>query len=178
MGQRLRTSEAEREDTHYFYYLLLLTVGGVLFFAFIFLRKMDSPFKNNLTIEMRRLADGKKMEDFQREIHPYLVRTFDKLVKQPVAEIKALTEDDIRNDIDYIDNIAADKNLNDIRKLDYSQTAAFLNMYFNDKKIAAKKQENIARYDQLCSACNTRFKDKQQQLDRKKAAINARSSNN
>ena len=47
-------------------------------------------------------------------------------------------------------------------------------MYFEDKKIAAKKTENIKLFEQQFEECSIGFKEKEQQLAQKKNAIIAR----
>lgn len=62
-----------------------------------------------------------------------------------------------------------------MRKEAYLQIANFYKMYFEDKKIAAKRTENIRLFEQQFQECSIGFKDKEQELTQKKNAMLARS---
>ena len=83
-------------------------------------------------------------------------------------------ENDIKSSINDLANYFESNEVFDTRKNDYLQIAKFYRMYFEDKKIAAKKTENIKLFEQQFEECSIGFKEKEQQLAQKKNAIIAR----
>lgn len=168
-------SMEQKERQQYFVYLIILTVISVALLSVIFLRKMPNPFNNDQAFEMNILKDHKKFNDKQAEVYPFMEKTFQKIDVLPITQLKGFAESDIINSIADISNVAKDQQLNDMRKENFPQIASFYKMYLNDKKIAFAKLQNIALYEKQYTECNIGFKEKEQQLSQKNAAISARS---
>ena len=131
--------------------LVVLLVSG-----FVFLRKFQSPFTQTDVMDIQLLAQKNKFSEQQKIVEPLLKNTFTKISINDLAN--------------YFQSIV----VFDTRKNDYLQIAKFYRMYFEDKKIAAKKTENIKLFEQQFEECSIGFKEKEQQLAQKKNAIIAR----
>lgn len=169
-------SMAQKERQQHFVYLLLLLLGAVILLSIIFLRKMDSPFKNDMAFEMYLLEEHQHFNDRQQDIAPFMAKTFDKIEVLPINQLQGFAETDITNSIADIAGIADNKTLTDVRKENYTQVALFYKMYLSDKKIAFAKLQNIDEYEKQYTECSIGFKEKEQQLSQKNAAIAARSN--
>ncbi|BAV05368.1 hypothetical protein SAMN05421788_105177 [Filimonas lacunae] len=169
-------SMEQKERQQHFIYLLLLTLCGVVLLSVIFLRKMDSPFKNDMAFEMYLLEEHQHFNARQQDIAPFMSKTFDKIEVLPISQLQGFSETDITNSIADIASITENKQITDIRKENYGQIALFYKMYFADKKIAFAKLQNITQYEKQYTECSIGFKEKEQQLSQKNAAIAARSN--
>ena len=169
-------SLSRKEKHQHFFYLLLLLVAGAVLLYFIFLRQFASPFGNNIGFEMQLLEQKKQFEKMQADIQPFLEKTFNKIDALPPSGLQAFTEADIKNSINQIANASENDKVQDIRKESYLQIAQFYKIYFEDKKIAGKKADNILLFEKEFTECNIGFKDKETQLAQKKAAIAARNN--
>jgi len=164
-----------KERTQQFYYLLLLTLLALFILSLILLSRFSNPFNNEIAFEMQLLEQQKKFLKQQKTVNPFLEKTFAKIDQVPLRSMQAFVENDIKNSISDITNTSNDESINDPRKEGFQQIASFYKMYFEDKKIAGKKVENIELFEKQFSECSIGFKEKEQQLAQKNAAISARS---
>lgn len=169
-------SLSRKEKYQYFFYLLLLLAAGIIILCYVFLRKYPSPFSSENSYETILLEQKNKFEKLQTSIQPFLEKTYEKVDALPPSGIQPFTEADVKHSINEIANASADENIMDPRKESYLQIAQFYKMYFEDKKIAGKKADNILLFEKQFTECSIGFKDKEQQLAQKKAAIAARNN--
>jgi len=169
-------SLSRKEKYQYFFYLLLLLVTGLVILCYIFLRNYPSPFSNDIGFEASMLEQKNKFEKLQGTIQPFIEKTYEKIDALPLSGIQPFAESDIQHSINEIANVSTDETIVDPRKECYIQIAQFYKMYFEDKKIAGKKADNILLFENQFTECNIGFKDKEQQLAQKKAAIAARNN--
>jgi hypothetical protein len=94
-----------------------------------------------------------------------------------MESLQPFAENDIENSINNVANSFGNTEVYDTRKDAYLQIAQFYKMFFEDKKIAAKKTENIKLFQQQFEECSIGYKDKEQQLAQKKNAILSRNTN-
>ena len=149
-------SLSKRERRYQFFYLLGMLLVVLLVSGFVFLRKFQSPFTQTDVMDIQLLAQKNKFSEQQKIVEPLLKNTFTKISINDLA------------------NYFQSNEVFDTRKNDYLQIAKFYRMYFEDKKIAAKKTENIKLFEQQFEECSIGFKEKEQQLAQKKNAIIAR----
>jgi hypothetical protein len=167
-------SLSSREKYQHFFYLLILTIIVVVILYVIVLRKRESPFDKNLSFEIQMLEQKKKFVQHQQNIYPYLEKTFKKIDEMPLQYIQVFTETDIKNSVNNIANAQNDLKINDPRKEGFLQIAQFYKAYFEDKKIAEKKSENITLFEKQFNECKIGYKEKEQQLSQKNTALLSR----
>lgn len=171
-------SLSKREKRYQFFYLLVMLFTALLVLGIIFLRKYESPFSQKDSLDIQLLSQKNKFSKQQEIVTPLLENTFIKINMLTVEKPQPFIESDIKNRINDIANSFEGTNVYDIRKEGYGQIARFYKMYFEDKKIAAKKSENIRLFEQQFEECSIGFKDKEQELIQKQNAILSRSNNN
>lgn len=167
-------SLSKRERRYQFFYLLGMLLVVLLVSGFVFLRKFQSPFTQTDVMDIQLLAQKNKFSEQQEIVEPLLKNTFTKISILKVEKPQPFVENDIKSSINDLANYFESNEVFDTRKNDYLQIAKFYRMYFEDKKIAAKKTENIKLFEQQFEECSIGFKDKEQQLAQKKNAIIAR----
>ena len=84
--------------------------------------------------------------------------------QQPVEE------NELKYDINDIKNAFSDITSVDARKDNYAQIAKFYKMYYDDKKIIVKKNENVKTFTKQYEECTIGMKDMQQQIKQRKNA--------
>ena len=161
-------SLSKRERRYQFFYLLGMLLVVLLVSGFVFLRKFQSPFTQTDVMDIQLLAQKNKFSEQQKIVEPLLISILKVEKPQPFVE------NDIKSSINDLANYFQSNEVFDTRKNDYLQIAKFYRMYFEDKKIAAKKTENIKLFEQQFEECSIGFKEKEQQLAQKKNAIIAR----
>ena len=167
-------SLSKRERRYQFFYLLGMLLVVLLVSGFVFLRKFQSPFTQTDVMDIQLLAQKNKFSEQQQIVEPLLKNTFTKISILKVEKPQPFVENDIKSSINDLANYFQSNEVFDTRKNDYLQIAKFYRMYFEDKKIAAKKTENIKLFEQQFEECSIGFKEKEQQLAQKKNAIIAR----
>lgn len=167
-------SLSKRERRYQFFYLLGMLLVVLLVSGFVFLRKFQSPFTQTDVMDIQLLAQKNKFLEQQKIVEPLLKNTFTKISILKVEKPQPFVENDIKSSINDLANYFESNEVFDTRKNDYLQIAKFYRMYFEDKKIAAKKTENIKLFEQQFEECSIGFKEKEQQLAQKKNAIIAR----
>ena len=167
-------SLSKRERRYQFFYLLGMLLVVLLVSGFVFLRKFQSPFTQTDVMDIQLLAQKNKFSEQQKIVEPLLKNPFTKISILKVEKPQPFVENDIKSSINDLANYFQSNEVFDTRKNDYLQIAKFYRMYFEDKKIAAKKTENIKLFEQQFEECSIGFKEKEQQLAQKKNAIIAR----
>jgi hypothetical protein len=169
-------SLSRKEKYQHFFYLLLLAAIGTVLLYFVFLKHYSSPFSNSIAYEMQIMEQKNDFEKLQTDIQPFLEKTFNKIAALPTSALQPFAEADIKSSINQIANASANDKVQDTRKESYLQIAMFYKLYFEDKKLTGKKADNIALFEKQFTECSIGFKDKEQQLAQKKAAIAARNN--
>ena len=118
-------------------------------------------------MDIQLLAQKNKFSEQQKIVEPLLKNTFTKISILKVEKPQPFVENDIKSSINDLANYFQSNEVFDTRKNDYLQIAKFYRMYFEDKKIAAKKTENIKLFEQQFEECSIGFKEKEQQLAQK-----------
>lgn len=167
---------SKREKGYQFIYLLVMLLLALLVLSVIILRKFDSPFSESNALEIQMLEQKNKFIRQQEIVEPLLKKSYEKIsiLKQEIPQ--PFAENDIKNSINDVANSFENAGIYDTRKEGYLQIAQFYKMYFEDKKIAAKKTENIALFQKQFEECSIGFKEKEQQLIQKQNAMLSRSS--
>ena len=170
-------SLSSREKYQHFFYLLILTIAAMATLYILFLRKRESPFNKELSFELQMLEQKKKFFQHQQSIYPFLEKTFKKIDEMQLQSVQGFTETDIKNSINNIANAQNDMKISDPRKEGFMQIAQFYKAYFEDKKIAEKKSENIVLFEKQFNECQIGYKEKEQRLNQKNAAMASRNIN-
>ncbi len=169
-------SLSRKEKYQHFFYLLLLLAVGTILLCFIFFRQFISPFSNDIGYEMQMLEQKNDFEKLQADIQPFMEKTFEKINALPTSGQQPFTEADIKSCINQIASASNNEKVRDLRKESYLQIAQFYKSYFEDKKLTGKKADNIVLFEKQFIECSIGFKDKEQQLAQKKAAMTARNN--
>jgi hypothetical protein len=169
-------SLSRKENYYHFFYLLLLMLAAVCIITFVLLHRKTTPFKDSLVYEMQLLEQQKNFRQKQKDVLPYMEKTFVRIDEMPLTHVQSFLEDDIKISIANLVSASNDGHVNDARKDGFSQAGKFYSMYAEDRKIAGKKMENIALFEDEFTKCNIDFKENEQQLAQKKAAMAARSN--
>jgi CRISPR/Cas system CSM-associated protein Csm3 (group 7 of RAMP superfamily) len=169
-------SLSKRERTYQFFYLFFMLLTALAVLSFLLLREFNSPFSETDTLELQMLSQKNKFAKQQNVVEPLLTTTYTKIDLLKPEELQPFTENDIKNSINDVANAFSNVDVYDPRKEAYLQIAQFYKMYFEDKKMVAKKTENIKLFEQQFEECSIGFKDKEQQLAQKKNAILSRSN--
>ena len=170
-------SLSKREKHYQFIYLLGMLILTLVVCGIITLRKYESPFSGTDVLEVQMLAQKNKFSKQQSVVAPLLKTTYTKVNILNLETPQPFAENDIKNSINEVANSFENVEIYDSRKDGYAQIAQFYKMYFEDKKIAAKKSENILLFQKQFEECSIGFKDKEQQLVQKRNAILSRSNN-
>jgi CRISPR/Cas system CSM-associated protein Csm3 (group 7 of RAMP superfamily) len=152
-----------------------MSIFVVLIFIIILVRKFDSPFSGSDIFEIQMLEQKNKFAQQQLIVSPLLKTSYKKINILKHETPQPFAENDIKNNINDVANSFENINIYDTRKEGYLQIAQFYKMYFEDKKIAAKKTENITLFQKQFEECSIGFKDKESQLSQKKNAMLSRS---
>ncbi len=169
------TSLSRQERRYQLFYLLLMLLLVLIVTGFIALRKFESPFSQLDVLEIQMLSQKNKFKNQQEAVMPLLNSTFTKINILNLQTPQPFAESDIKSNINEIANSFENIDVYDNRKEAYMQIAQFYKMYFEDKKIAAKKAENIQLFQKQFEECSIGFKEKEQQLIQKRNAMLSRS---
>lgn len=171
----VKTSFSKRETRYQFFYLLGMLLLMILMFSIVIFRSFSSPFSGNDVFEVQMLSQKNKFTQQQALVEPLLETSYKKINVLKHETPQPFAENDIKNSINDVANCFENVSVYDTRKEGYVQIAHFYRMYFDDKKIAAKKAENIVLFQLQFEECSIGFKDKEQQLSQKQNAMLSRS---
>ena len=169
-------SLSKQERRYQLFYLIIMLFLTLLVMGILTLRNVDSPFSQPDILEIQMLSQKNKFSDQAKIVSPLLESTFRKINILKLEMPPPFVENDIKNNINEVANSFENTNIYDPRKEAYFQIAQFYKMFFEDKKIAAKKTENIHLFEKQFEECAIGFKDKEQQLAQKTNAILSRSN--
>jgi hypothetical protein len=156
-------------------YLLFMLLTALAVLSYLLLRNFNSPFSGADMLELQMLAQKNEFAKQQKVVEPLLTATYSKIdILKPQDEIQPFTENDIKNSINDVANSFTNAPVYDPRKEAYLKIAEFYKMYFEDKKIAAKKYENINLFEKQFEECTIGFRDREQQLIQRRNAILSR----
>ncbi|MCC9043541.1 type VI secretion system transmembrane protein TssO [Myroides sp. M-43] len=174
MTQSTYQSLSKTERRYQFFYLVAMLVVSLILLGIVFLRGFNSPFSNQTVLEIQMLEQKYKFIEQQNIVEPLLESTFNKVSILSFETPQPFVENDITNSINEVANSFANVPIYDPRKEAYIQIGYFYKMYFEDKKIIAKKSENIKLFRKQFEECSIGFKDKEQQLVQRRNALLAR----
>lgn len=165
-------SSLSRKEKHYhLLYLIGMLVLVLVFLRVVLLRGYSSPFAAETFKEVEMLEQQYKFNFQQKKMEPFVVETFDKISALVFITPKPIEENEITRRIYQLSHAFAQTTIDDPRQAVYEQLASFYTMYLEDKKIIAKKTENIDLFRRQFEACSIGFKDKEQQVIQRKNSI-------
>lgn len=168
-------SLSKREKRYQFVYLLAMSLLAALVFGIIIIRNFHSPFSGSDMLEIQMLTQKNRFAQQQDLVAPLLESAYKKISILKHESPQPFAENDIKNSINDVANSFENVGIYDTRKEGYLQIAQFYKMYFEDKKIAAKKFENIALFQRQFEECAIGFKQTEEQLSQKRNGILSRS---
>lgn len=169
-------SLSKREKRQEFFILLSMLLLVTALMGFLFLRKYNIPFNVTNTLELQMLNQKNAFTKQQKVVAPLLASTFTKIDILGMQSPQPFAENDLKNSINMVANSFENTDVFDTRKEGYLQIALFYKMYFDDKKIAGKKAENITLFEKQFEECSIGFKENEQRLSQKQNAILTRTN--
>jgi len=157
-------SLSKKEQRYQLLYLIGMLVFALVFLGFVCLRKYHSPFANATRMEAEMLEQKYRFNAQQKRVEPLVEATFKKINTIAFTSPKPIEENEIISSINQVSNSFAHTTIYDPRKEVYTQMGYFYRMYLEDKKIIAKKTENIKLFRKQFEECSIGFKDKEQQV--------------
>lgn len=171
----ISTTFSAREKRYQFLYLLGILAVIVTVFSLVIYQKFHTSLSEGNVLETQMLAQRNKFNQQQTVLTPVLESAYRKINILKDETPQPFAENDIKNSINDIANSFSNAEIYDTRKEGYLQIAEFYKMYFEDKKIAAKKVENIKLFEKQFDECSIGFKEREQQLEQRRNAISSRS---
>lgn len=167
---QLQITLSKKEKRYYFIYLLAMLLLGVVFLSIIFLNKLNSPFGYSDSISIKTLQQKAIFDDRQKSMQPIVDSTFIKLKKLSSEKPQPVEENELRYEIGDINDAFSDVIITDTRKNNYPLIAKYYKMFYDDKKIIVKKNENLKTFTKQFEDCTIGMKDMQQQINLRKNA--------
>lgn len=171
---QIHQSLSRKEQRYQLLYLIGMLILALLFLSIIFLRGYHSPFAGNTLMDAAMLEQQYKFNEQQKKVEPLITATFQKINTLAFTSLKPMEENEIVHSINQVALSFANTTLYDPRKEAYIQMGYFYRMYLEDKKIMAKKTENIKLFRKQFEECSIGFKDKEQQLIQRRNMLLAR----
>ncbi|WP_353099925.1 type VI secretion system transmembrane protein TssO [Myroides odoratus] len=167
-------SLSKKEQGYQVLYLVGMLLFALVFLGVICLRGYHSPFANETQSEAEMLEQKYKFNEQQKKVEPLVVTTFEKINTIAFTTPKPIEENEIVRSINQVSNSFVNTTIYDPRKEVYIQLGYFYSMYLEDKKIIAKKTENIKLFRKQFEECTIGFKDKEQQVIQRRNTLLAR----
>lgn len=168
------TTLSPREKKYQFIYLFSIFITVLLVFTFIIYQKFNTSLSSGNMLETQMLEQINLFDKQRNLVEPVVETVYKKINILKHETPQPFAENDIKNSINDIANSFVNTDIYDTRKEGYIQVAEFYKMYFEDKKIAAKKAENIKLFEKQYEECSIGFKEKEQQLIQRRNAILSR----
>ncbi|MCC2590643.1 type VI secretion system TssO [Chryseobacterium sp. MFBS3-17] len=162
--EQIHITLSNKEKRHYFLYLLAMLFFAVLILSLILLAKFRSPFSDADLVSIQVLQEKAKFEDRQAKTIYVLDSAFSKIERLPLETRNTFEANEIQYSINDIPNVFETVNTTDPRKQSYVQIARFYEMFFRDKEMASKMNENMKFYKKQAEDCAIGVKEKKQQL--------------
>ncbi|WP_158961966.1 type VI secretion system transmembrane protein TssO [Myroides fluvii] len=157
-------SLSRKEQIYQLFYLIGMLALALVLLGIIGLSGYHSPFAKETRLDAEMLEQKNRFNEQQKKVEPLVVAAFQKINTLALTSPKPIEENEIVNGINQVVNSFANTTIFDPRKEVYNQIGDFYKMYLEDKKIIAKKQENIKLFRKQFEECSIGFKDKEQQL--------------
>lgn len=167
---QLQITLSKKEKRYYFIYLLAMLFLGVLFLGIIFLHKIESPFSTSDAIAIKTLKQKGIFDDRQKSVQPLVDSTFIKMKRLSSEKPQPVEENELKYEIGDIKDAFSDVIITDSRKNNYPLIAKYYKMYFDDKKIIVKKNDNLKTFTKQFEECTIGIKELQQQINLRKNA--------
>lgn len=161
----LQITLSKKEKRYYFIYLLGMLFLGVLFLGILFLHKIESPFGSSDAISIKTLKQKSIFDDRQKSIQPLVDSTFIKLKRLSSEKPQPVEENELKYDIGDIKDAFSDVIITDSRKNNYPLISKYYKMYFEDKRIIVKKNDNLKSFTKQFEECTIGIKDFQQRAN-------------
>ena len=174
MSPQRKQSLSPVEKIYQLLYLLGILVLSLVLLGFICFGNSRSPFAQATILDTQLLEQQNRFRAHQKLVQPLVESTFHKINQLEFVSPQPQVENDILTNINAVANSFANTNIYDPRKEVYLQISYFYQMFFEDKKIAAKKTENTQQFLKQFEECSIGFKDKEQQLIQQKNAQSTR----
>ncbi|MBB1139391.1 type VI secretion system transmembrane protein TssO [Myroides sp. WP-1] len=168
MSQNKFQTLSRGEKMYQFLYLLGMLVLSQALLGVICLRNYRSPFSQSALLDSQLLEQNNKFNKQQKLVEPLVESAFHKINILNDTSPQPQVENDVITSINAVANSFANTAIYDPRKEAYMQISYFYQMFFEDKKIAAKKTENTLQFSKQFEECSIGFKDKEQQLNQRK----------
>lgn len=172
---KISTTFSAREKRYQFLYLLGILLVIITALSTMIYQKFHTSFSEGNILETQMLEQRNRFNKQQAIVAPILESAYRKINILKEETPQPFAENDIKNSINDIANSFSNAEIYDTRKEGYLQIAEFYKMYFEDKKIAAKKSENIKLFEKQFEECSIGFKEREQQLMQRRNAILSRS---
>lgn len=172
---KISTTFSPREKRYQFLYLVGILTVIVSVFTLVIYQKFHTSLSEGNVLETQMLEQRNKFNQQQAVVEPVLESAYRKINILKDESLQPFAENDIKNSINDIANSFSNAAIYDTRKEGYLQIAEFYKMYFEDKKIAAKKSENIKLFEKQFEECSIGFNNREQQLLQRRNAILSRS---
>ena len=167
---QLKITLSKKEKRYYFIYLMGMLLMGVIFLGIIFLNKMRSPFSDADTMAIKTLEEKSIFDTRQKAAQPLVDSTFMKLKRLSSEKPQPVEENELRYEINDINDAFSDVVIRDTRKNNYQLIARFYKMYYDDKKVMVKRNENVKNFTKQFEECTIGMKNLQQQINLRKNA--------
>ena len=165
------SSLSQKEQRYQLFYLIGMLVFVLVLLGGVFLRRYSSPFAQEALMEAEMLEQKYVFNAQQKKLEPLVASTFHQISTLALTHPKPIEENEINHHINQLTRSFASQAIDDPRKAVYEQMASFYVMYLEDKKIIAKKTENIELFRKQFEACSIGFKDKEQQLIQRRNSV-------
>lgn len=157
-------SLSRKEQIYQLFYLIGMLVLALVLLGIVCLSSYHSPFAEETLLDAAMLDQKYRFNEQQKKVEPLVAAAFQKINTLAFTSPKPIEENEIVNGINQVVHSFANTTIYDPRKEAYNQIGDFYKMYLEDKKIIAKKQENIKLFRKQFEECSIGFKDKEQQL--------------
>lgn len=168
MSQNSTQILSRKERIYHFLYLTIMVIFAQILLVYACLDGFRSPFSQVIILDTQMLEQKTRFNEQQKNVEPLLSLVFQKINTLECRSPQPQVENDIFMNINNVANCFGDKTIYDPRKEAYKQISYFYQMYFEDKKILAKKRENTQQFVKQFEECSIGFKEKEQQLIQRK----------
>ncbi|WP_410879195.1 type VI secretion system transmembrane protein TssO [Myroides sp. DW712] len=168
---QFHSSLSQKEQRYQLLYLIGMLIFVLVLLGAIFLRGYSSPFAKEAVMEAEMLDQKYAFNVEQKRLEPIVASTFHQISILTLTYPKPIEENEINHHINQLTRAFTSLVIDDPRKAVYGQMASFYGMYLEDKKIIAKKTENIELFRKQFEACSIGFKDKEQQLIQRRNSV-------
>src|SRR5215217_3429067 len=149
----ITTNLSRRERRLHFINLLLIVIGATLLLGYIMFANYSSPFSSAFARHIKdKIKEGNNYLNTQQVALTLTDSTMSKISSINPNSSQVFMERDVRNAIRDI-RLLYDGNRKDPRYVSFVQTAQFLTLFYEDRIILFKKNENTVRFQRELDEC-------------------------